>query len=477
MRRLILAAIATTLFLLPHSARAQIVPTITFVPDPLVFPDTRAGRTSSPLDLTILNNSARLSLYVFSMKLADNQNFGIVSDGCSGKLTPPSGSCIVQIQFAPNATGNFITSLSVISLSRQIIDTVGVTGTGVAPAVTLTPLSIDFGHHTVGQPSEIRTATLLNSGSEALTISDISTVAPFGVTDDCTTTLAPQTSCNFFITFAPSATGSFSGAVTITDDAPGSPHAIALAGTGIVPGNADIGLSTASVDFGTQLVGTTSAAMTIAVTSNGTADLAIDSIVASQNFAVSHDCPATMPPSSQCTISATFTPPATEAVSGTLTINDNATDSPQTVSLAGQGITQGAPQADLSANELDFGDQIIDQPSQAKTVTITNKGSENLAISSIAVLGDGATAFSERNGCTGVSLAPNASCTVDVTFTPPVEDQFVASLSITDNASDSPQSVVLTGAGIQGGGGGGGCSLIAARTPPFARTKITSWRD
>ncbi|MFA4874088.1 MAG: choice-of-anchor D domain-containing protein [bacterium] len=460
MKRLILAVIFLTTIFVPNFALAQPTPNISFNPDPLVFPDTRTGQASVPLQLTITNNSTWLPLYVFSTKIADSQNFQIAVDNCSNTATQPGASCTVFVVFQPGHTGSYDTSLSVISLSHDVISSVLVQGQGVAPSVILLPTSVNFGDHIVGSPSEIRFALLKNGGTAPLSISSIAASADFGVTDDCGVPLNPDASCTLSITFTPPVTGGFTGSVTITDDAADSPQSIALSGTGIDATNPDIGLSADSIDFGPQLVGTTSAAAMVTVSSNGTADLVINSIVASQNFAVSHDCPAAMPTGTVCTLSVTFTAPAAGTATGTIVISDNATDSPQTIALTGLGITQGAPQAQLSASTLDFGEQTVDQPSQQKFITITNSGSEGLLISSVSIIGDGATSFSNLDDCTENFLAPSAFCTIAATFTPADDGPFGATVSINDNAADSPQIAALEGTGILPNSGGG-CSIAA----------------
>src|SRR2546427_830324 len=77
------------------------------------------------------------------------------------------------------------------------------------------------------------------------------------------------------MTFTPAATGARTATVTITDDAPGSPQSVSLAGTGIVPA---VTLAPTNLAFGTQRLSTTSPAQTVTLTNSGTATLSITSI-------------------------------------------------------------------------------------------------------------------------------------------------------------------------------------------------------
>ncbi len=96
----------------------------------------------------------------------------------------------------------------------------------------------------------------------------------------------------------------------------------------------------------------------------------------------------------------------------------------------------------LSATSLDFGGQNITTTSAAKMVTLTNSGTETLTISSIAASGD----FAETNTC-GASVSAGGNCMIAVTFTPTATGARTGSVTITDNAPDSPESVSLTGMG------------------------------
>jgi hypothetical protein len=124
-------------------------------------------------------------------------------------------------------------------------------------------------------------------------------------------------------------------------------------------------------------------------------------------------------------------------------ITDNASGSPQTVSLSGTGT---APSASVSPPSLAFGSQAMDITSTAQTVTLSNTGNAPLSISSLALRGTNASDFAQTNTC-GNSLAAGANCTIAVMFTPSLNAAEAATLTITDNASGSPQTVNLSGTG------------------------------
>src|SRR5207302_298187 len=123
-------------------------------------------------------------------------------------------------------------------------------------------------------------------------------------------------------------------------------------------------------------------------------------------------------------------------------ITDDAADSPQSVSLTGTGVTP--PTATLSATSSPFGNQRVGTTSPAQTVTLTNSGRAPLNLTSITIIGAQAAdfAFAAGNTCpTGASsVAPGASCTLSVSFTPARPAALVRAINTTDDAASTPQS-------------------------------------
>ncbi|MFH1829636.1 MAG: choice-of-anchor D domain-containing protein [Pseudomonadota bacterium] len=439
-------------------AAAQVFPTAVITPDLMEFPNTRIGTTADTQNFTVTKTQSVLPLYIFSAKIGNTQNFSIVNDACSGVVLYDQESCTVGISFSPDQLGHYSTNFTIIDTGSHIVDTALIKGRGVAPEVTLSTTSIDFGHQTINKSSSAYEVLLTNSGNEALAVTSIQASDNFTVTDNCGTSVDAQASCMLGITFDPTAAIAYTGTVTITDDAADSPQTISLIGTGINPGQADASLSTHSLNFGNQQVGTTSQAKSITLTNTGTVNLTINAITPSANFAQTDDCGAALAADAQCTINVTFTPLAAGSATGTLLVDDNATDSPQSVNLAGQGIENTGPQANLSATTLDFGQQTVHQPSDPQTVTLTNGGDEALVIQDVETSGDDSHSYSEEDTCHGSTIAGGSTCRIEVTFTPAEKDILNAVISITDNTGTSPQTISLTGIGIHSSGG---CQLMS----------------
>jgi uncharacterized repeat protein (TIGR03803 family) len=219
----------------------------------------------------------------------------------------------------------------------------GVTGCGCGlvyelirePFVAFSPTSLSFPNQTVGVSSSPQTTTLTNSGSLPLTITSIQITGAdsgdFGQTNNCPSSLQPNNSCTISVTFTPIATGSRSAAVSVTDNAPGSPQSVPLTGVGTP---ASVTLSPPSLSFA-QILGTTSQSQTIQLSASYA--ISITSIEASAEFGQTNNCGKGLPPGGKCQILVTFAPTTSGTQSGTLTINDSGADSPQTAALSGTG--------------------------------------------------------------------------------------------------------------------------------------------
>src|SRR5947208_2291525 len=208
-----------------------------------------------------------------------------------------------------------------------------------------------------------------------------------------------------------------------------------------------------SLDFGNQLLATTSAPMAVTITNTGTAALNVTSFAASGDFAATSTgasacptSPATLAAGANCSINVTFTPTASSIRTGTLLVTDNASGSPQTVALSGNGT---APAVGLAPMSLDFGNQLLATTSAPMTVTFTNTGTAALTFTSFAPSALPAATSTGANACptSPATLAAGANCSINVTFTPTASGARTGTLSVADNAGGSPQTLALSGNG------------------------------
>ena len=203
------------------------------------------------------------------------------------------------------------------------------------PAVSLFIADLTFGNQGVGTTSTAQIVTLTNTGEGVLTITGITVGGDFAQTNNCGASLAVGIGCSIDVTFSPTVTGLLSGDLTIASDDPSGPQIVALSGTGIA---AAVGLTSTSLTFVAQLVGTTGDSQIVTLTNTGSASLNFSSIVASGDFAQTNDCGTSVAAAASCTITVSFTPKVIGARTGSVTIVTDAPGSPHGIELSGTAV-------------------------------------------------------------------------------------------------------------------------------------------
>src|SRR5437667_6487847 len=213
------------------------------------------------------------------------------------------------------------------------------------PNATLSPTNLTFSTQAIGTTSAAKNVTLKNTGTAILTISSIAITGTnagnFAQTHTCGSSLAAGASCGISVTFRPTASGTRTAAVSISDNAAGSPQKVTLSGIGTTAK-----LSPVSLTFSTQAIGTMSGAKKVTFTNVGATSLNITGIAITGtnagDFAQTHTCGSSLVVGSSCSISVTFKPTASGIRTAALSISDNAAGSPQKVALSGTGGASGA---------------------------------------------------------------------------------------------------------------------------------------
>jgi two-component sensor histidine kinase len=424
-------------------------------PTSLAFGSQHVGTTSAAQTVT-LRNTGNAALSITSLALTGTNGSNFAETNTCGKSLAAGAHCTISVTFTPSASGNRTASLSITDNTRGSPQRVSLSGTGTAALVSLSPTSLAFGSQAVGKTSTAHTVTLSNTGNAALSSTSLAltgtNASDFAQTNTCGSSVAAGAHCTISVTFKPSASGSRTASVSITDNASGSPQTVSLSGTGTLTAAAVAAavasLSPTSLGFGSQPIGTPSTAQTLTLSNTGNAALSITSLALTgtnaSDFAQTNTCGSSVAAGSNCTISVTFKPSGSGSRTASVSITDNASGSPQTVSLSGTGT---AALVSLSATSLAFGNQPIDVSSTARSVILSNTGNATLSITSLALAGTNASDFAQTNTC-GSALAAGANCTIVVWFTPSVAGTEAASLSISNNASVSSQTVSFSGTGI-----------------------------
>jgi len=218
-----------------------------------------------------------------------------------------------------------------------------------------------------------------------------------------------------------------------------------------VSASSTVSLSSTSIAFGNQTVGTESPYQVVTLTNTGGSALTITGIALSgtnpASFQTLNNCPVSLAAGAYCAVQLRFYPQSAGTAAASLIITDNAVPSSLSVALTGAGIAGTTSSAvTLSRTGIAFGNQPVGTASAYQAVTLTNTGGSLLFISSIALTGTNAAEFVSTPGC-AATLAAGVSCTIYVRFYPQNAGPATASITISDTASGSPQSVTLTGTG------------------------------
>jgi HYDIN/CFA65/VesB-like, Ig-like domain len=195
---------------------------------------------------------------------------------------------------------------------------------------------LQFATQRVGTSSSPQTATLTNTGNQAVTISSIAITGEFTETNNCPGSLGVGGGCQIQVVFQPTVGGTASGKLTVNDNAQNNAQTVNLSGVGTA-----IVFSPEGVNFGNQKVGTKSASVPITMTNIGQTAASINGITITGSnpgdFTETNNCGNSLPGNSSCTISVTFGPTTAGARSGVISVSIGGGGSPTGVPLNGTG--------------------------------------------------------------------------------------------------------------------------------------------
>lgn len=302
--------------------------------------------------------------------------------------------------------------------------------------VGVSPGALAFARQVVDTVSGPKTVTITNRQTRALTLLGIVAEGDFRQSNNCGQSVAAGGACKITVTFNPTAVGYATGSVIVTHDAAGGPQSVLLSGYGIVPTT----VTPLNINFAGVVLGSSSRAQYVKLTNNQSTPLTINGITITGTFTQTNTCGTTLGPLQSCNVLVTFTPVALGVHSGRLTMNYNASNSPQTVTLAGSGVSR----VTLSPSTLDFGGVVLGYTSPARSVSLmNNQKNATLGITSITANGD----FAQTNNC-GTQLGPSLTCVINVTFKPLAMGLRSGSVVVASNVPESPNVLTLSGTGL-----------------------------
>ncbi|WP_353063329.1 choice-of-anchor D domain-containing protein [Tunturibacter psychrotolerans] len=362
-------------------------------------------------------------------------------------ITTPDGDIAedkIVTTAGSNSTKATLASSGPWVMQMVTFGTVAVTAT---PQISASAGSLSFGSVTVNS-SGTQSLTLTSSGTAPVTVSSAS-VSGTGfslVGGTLPATLSPNQTLTLQVKFAPTATGSAAGSLTISSNsASGSTRTVSLSGTGATT-TPQLSFSATSLSFGSVTVNS-SATKSLTLTSTGTSPVTVNSaaITGAGFTIVSGSLPVTLNPTQSVTLQVQFLPTATGSASGQITISSNSSTGGTTaVTLGGTGTAATNPQLTVGATSLSFGSVTVNTAT-TQSLTLTSSGTSPVTVSSAAITGTGFTIVAASFP---VTLSPTQSVTLQVQFDPTATGTASGQIAINSNSSKgSTASVALSGTG------------------------------
>jgi hypothetical protein len=420
------------------TAASPAAPAMTLNPTSLTFAAQAVATASAAQTITVIN-SGNASLSITQITPTGDFN---ETDNCIGSAIAIGSSCIIQVEFLPTLTGTRTGVLTIYGNVAGGQATASLTGVGTTAAtILLDPITMSFSSTNVGAASAAKNITISNTGGVTATLQSPVVTGDFILSaNTCNSTLASNAGCTVSIEFQPTASGTRTGTLSITDSVGTQTASL----TGLAVLSATDSLTPLSLAFAAQQLNTVSATQQVTLTNSGdTSLLLIAAQITSGDFTVVNSCGNSLSGHSTCSLLVAYVPKSVGAETGVLTVSDQYRS--QTVALSGTGVAP--PGVSLSPySTVAFATTGVGMTATPQTVTLTNNGGLPLTIQSIAVTGDFAI-VAGSNTC-GSSVAVNAACTLQIVFAPTASAARTGTFTVTDNASSSPQSLQLTGTGV-----------------------------
>jgi hypothetical protein len=416
--------------------------TVGFGSSSLSFGSVPVG-SSKTLPDTITNNTA--SSVTISAILGAGSGFQVT--GIAVPLTLAAGqSASFNVQFQSTSAGDPTVTISFDGPNAQPYASLSASATAVTlGTLAPSPSPVAFGNVSVGS-SQTSTVTLQNNGETSLSITS-ATMSGAGFTlGNLALPLAIDASASApaKITFAPTGTGSFSGSVTfaITTNQTNTTVVLNLSGTGVTsvtPGA--LTANPTSLAFGSvQVSNSTSLSQTLTNTGGSSVTISQANVTGAVFSVSGLTLPLTLTSNQSVTFTATFKPTSAGAVSGSLSVVSNASNSPLSIALSGTGTAAGT--LAVSPTSLSFGSVTVGAGSPL-TGSLTASGA-SVTVASASLNN---SEFVLSGISLPVTLAAGKSAGFTVTFTPQASGATSASLSFSSNASNSPAAQSMTGTG------------------------------
>lgn len=369
---------------------------------------------------------------------------GFSLTGITTPLTINAGqSTTFTVSFTPQTAGAVSGHVTLTSNAPNATLTISLSGTGITPGqLSGSPSTEAFGSVTVGS-QQTASETVTNTGGTSLTISQAAISGTgFSLSGLTTpTTLAAGQSATFTVAFAPQATGSASGNVTLTSNGSNPTLTIPLSGTGTAAGQ--VTGNPSSQAFGSVIVGSQQTASQTITNTGGTSVSISQITVSGTGFSLSgNPAPMTLTAAQSATFTVAFTPQTAGTASGNVKVTSNASNPTLTITLSGTGTAPQSGQLSITPATLALGNVVVGQSGTASGSLTASGGSVTVTAAST-----NNSAFSVGGLSLPVTIPSGQSAAFTITFSPQTAAAASATLTITSNAQSSTTNEVLTGTG------------------------------
>ena len=408
------------------------------------------GTTTAPQTVTLSSNGTS-PLYVSRAFFDHNPpEYKITSDLCTGKTVAPGSSCTISFTYSPLSPFPRNDELWILhdagpSCAPLYVESCSVvrsSASPVGPWVGVFLFPYEFRGINVGTTRTSKIA-LSNLGNGDLVVRAVGITGPDSAnftiaSQNCTTApVRPDSSCDVYVTAAPTAVKSYGANLVFTDNTTTN-DLIPLSMRGV---NSSGTLSATSLDFGTVGLLTTTM-RSFAITSNGPDPLSVRTITLSGanaiDFWLQNSC-GDIAPNTSCTVTVAFSPRATGGTSRTATLTIQDSTGSRAVSL--QGSVTG-PSFAFSPSTLAFG--IVTHGSPVTLIeTVTNNGNEPMTILRITSNPEYKVS---ADGCTKVTVNVGQSCSFSVSLDPCCNSD--RSAIVTIDAGLASASIPTTATGL-----------------------------
>lgn len=291
-----------------------VLPSASLIPAALIFSNTQAGLSSASQTAKLTNTGLGPLTYggaaLLSAQFTQTNNCGAM-----GTIMQPGVFCTFTLTFEPTSAGLKTARLAVADTAG--IQSVALSGTGVAPSASVLPASLAFGNELLNTTSVNKTVTITNNGIGPLSFNNAAigangnqyVVDITGKPTSCATvgTILPGATCTVDVAFKPTTTGSQAATLTLKEMSGN----VTVAQTVGLSGNGRVLALPASLAFGTRTTGSTTT-QTLTLSNNSPGVLTIKSPTLSgsyiNHFAFTNNCPASLGAGLNCTINVTFKP-------------------------------------------------------------------------------------------------------------------------------------------------------------------------